>query len=835
MNQLKQFACADAALTISPDGLSLQTLALAGCKNSFKGDKDIPLWRIWLFDEKTKRTNDYPLIPDRAQYWQSPWQMGDCSVSSLDSTLDGYEWEPDSGLLTLNYIHPDVDVRMYFKLQANSITWWADFTNKGQFPVYQIDTIPGWRVQYQEADSFLIPEHTMSAIEYRPVYKTEYTMHSTWDGFLITSPGKVWSLYAIQEPDCLLPTHTRLDGNKEKNGHVAINCGTICFRESGRSFTTVKNKISVFKDLRTWGDAYIHDNFDELPALNDKIAPELYDKIAAAVLIPLAGNITEAKNIVQEIPSPAIIHTPGYMHPTKHSPISWDSFPNYFPPNAAYGTAGDFAELITAVRDSGHVFMPRNSFFYWSKGSDVDNEFGLEKMAKVRIDGKPRTANWCLPGYIVSPSCKMVQELLEQFYEKWHGLGAEMYFTNVIGAINIYGNRYDFHPDGPGPDLFFDQIRKMMKKYGALKPMLSEAGAAWQLPYQTGFCLHPAWNPDEPGEHYWRTPDRGKYIRYRNDPGVFLKNEYIRFYPHNTGSRLGQNTIPQLTFSLLHSLNPKLGIVSKDRFTVRHKRWLNLLSHLGKTAFKTLFGARLLKYDISRNNVITAEYENCTVIGNCSNEALDCGGYLPASTIAPGGFLFLAEGLAIGALEMIAGKKLDNGQILFLENGEQKLYDTAPVDTGQPPNCNKEFNNPDKSIDFTLRFDSLPEYGNTKGFVELIKPPASTGKNSFEIRYNMHYGSIQFIQKYPGMLICDLTSYDMELISGKLYHISIIPGDNPALVVNGKSYDQPKWYYVHEQVPLTQPPKVLDQWDFKPVDDNWQPNPALDITLKSLI
>ena len=50
------------------------------------------------------------------------------------------------------------------------------------------------------------------------------------------------------------------------------------------------------------------------------------------------------------------------------------------------------------------------------------------------------------------------------------------------------------------------------------------------IPFATGFlAMHPAWNPEQPGRDTWRSPNRGKYLRYRNEFGVFLKNEFIRF------------------------------------------------------------------------------------------------------------------------------------------------------------------------------------------------------------------------------------------------------------------------------------------------------------------
>jgi hypothetical protein len=437
-----------------------------------------------------------------------------------------------------------------------------------------------------------------------------------------------------------------------------------------------------------------------------------------------------------------------------------------------------------------------------------------------------------LPGYIVSPSSRLVMEQLEKFYNEWTELGSEVYFTNVIGAIQPYGNRYDFHPDAPAPDLYFDQIRKMMQKYGSRMPLFSEGGAAWQMPFQTGFCLHPSWNPEQPGADYWRTPSRGQYVCYRNEPGVFLKNEYIRFYPHNTGTRLGQSSIGQLTFSLLHSLNPKLGIASADRFTAKHRRWLELLSHLGRTAFAKLYGARLINYERSPNGIVLAEYENCQVIGNYSGKEYECGDLVPDSRIVPEGFLFKAENLLIGSFSLFKGAACPEDQIIIVEDGLDTRYNMAPDAVNYIDKAPKIS---DKSaellIQIRFKLNSLPQYGNSKGIIPLLITPQTSGENTLELRYNMHYGTLQFLQKYPDYLIGDLTAYDMELLPGKWYNVVIKCGNTPALLINDREYTIPQWYYVHEQVPLRGRPKDIGDWCFSTKFDNWTIGRNLDLTV----
>ena len=820
------FSYKGTTLVLSDDYLKIFKLDVNKSQNNFSGDNSTPTWRIWLFDEETKKLNTYS-EPSCKQYWQDPFVMGNNSVSSLESSFVSKDWNRDTGTLQLNYSHNCCDVSIFFQLESTGVIWWGKFTNKCDMPVYRFETIADWKISYNDQNSFLLPEYAMPAIEYKPVYKTEYTMHCTWDGFIITSPQDLTALYAIQDENRLMPTHTQLEGEGHDTGDLALNFYTICFRKQGESLVSVKSKLAPFNNLRQWADAYVYDNHCKIKKLKEKVDSKIYDKLASAVMVPIAGNMKEAADFIEEIPGTAMIHTPGYMSPTTESPISWDSFPNYFPPNKLYGSSEDYQNLVSKIHDCGHLFMPRNSFFYWTKNSDIDKKYSVENLAIVRIDGKKRTANWCIPGYLVSPSSTAVLKLLEEFYDKWIKMGTDVYFTNVVAAIDPCGNGYDFHPDCPAPDLLFSQLKRLMKKYGSRVPMLSEGGASWQLPLQTGHCHHPAWNPESPGPDYWRTPDRGRYVKYRSEVGVFLKNEYIRFYPHNTGCRLGQNTMSQLTYSILHSVNPKLGISSKDRFTQKNKRWLKVLSHLGQTVFHRLFGARLLKYEENKTGQIFAEYENTKIIGNFSEQDFDCSNILPECQIATNGFVFMSSDLIAGNFSVFKGSKCPEGEIIIIENNTESRYNTLPQDDSichtEPEVC---YNNSELAVKLRVKMNSFPQYGTSRGVIPLITPKGNTGSNTLEILYNMHYGTIQFLQQYPNYLNCDLTAYNLELIPEKPYDIIILAGEKPKLIINGKIFDKPLWYYVHEQVPLEKAPEKISKWKFckegiiwKPTDD----------------
>jgi hypothetical protein len=677
-DQAMTFSNGETRIALSQDGRNIKYLKVAGVKNHFKGDSSSSLWRLYLFDEKTKALNTYPLHGRRSN-WQNKWKMGTAGFSSRNAKLVSKHWSDDKKLLTLEYSHPQAKVKMFFKINPHSIVWWGEFTNKGELPIYQFTTMDKLQLTYKQQNSFIMPGLSSSGIEYKTIKATVYDTVSAWDGFLCLSPKNLFSLYVVQaENGPLLGTYTMLRGSGAPTGTVAVSSSTLCFRKRGQSLKGVKLKIAAFKDLRSWADNYVHDNFPSIKKLNEKIPDAIRSKLKKAYLMPLiAGNMKKISKVIKKIPGTVILHTPAYKRPPVKGGTSWDAFPNYFPPNPKHGSMDDYRKLIAEARDNGHLFMPRNSFFYWANGTDADIKYGLKNLAKIRIDGKPRTAKWALPGYIVSPSSKIVLDLLHGYFKTWKKLGANIYFTNVIGAIGPHGNRYDFHPDAPAPDYYYEQIKKMMKWHGDQMPLLSEGAGAWQLPFQAGFCIHPDWDPTHSKIDFFKHPSRGKYVRFRHEIGTMLGHEYVKLYPHNT-SGIGTDSIPRITFALLHGINPKVMMGHTKHLNTNNFRWMRTNAILAKTVFAPIYGARLEKYTRRPDGSTRAVYGKYTIIGNYSGKNYEVATPYPGTRIAPGGFLFYSPGKSTvaGYFTQFAGHLFKSPQMVIItrKNKTIKLY-----------------------------------------------------------------------------------------------------------------------------------------------------------------
>ncbi len=663
-------------VVLSADGQRLVRLAVPGAENQFASAPDRGLWRLWWYDEATRKANTYS-HQYTGYYWQDPFVMGQASLSNLETQLKTWNWDEAAGRLNLEYTHPQAEVKISFELTDTAVTCRGEFKNLSAVPVYHFSLLDNWQLSSTAQNTFILPDHT-AGVEYRTVRKGYYSQECTWDGLLVSGPTGCFSLYALQDPAQYLATETRLTGGGVVAAPLAIDSGTVCFRRTGESLKCVALKISAFPDLRTWADGYVQDNFPGLKPLAEKIPAPLREKVARAVLFPAGGKMVDLARTVENLPGTAIIHTPSYMTPLPGKANGWDAFPNYFPPNPEFGTLEDYPALVETVNRSGHLFMPRNSFFYWAKDSAVDREIGVEKMAMVGVDGQPRTARWAELGWLISPSSRPARAKLEEFFNTWREMGASLYFTNVIAAIGPWGNRYDFHPDTPAPDLFYHQIRQLLAWHGERLPLLSEGGGAWQMPYQAGFCGDPGWNPNAPGADYLMLPSRGDYLGFRRELNPLLYHQYVQYYPHNASVTDILDSLPKLSYALACGVNPKFGL-TQNNDPEQYYRWLRTVAVMGEQVFSRLYGQRLEQFE-KNGGLIRARYGRCEIIANLAEAEYALPE--PAGLVLGGqGFYFHDpdSGVTAGSFAEYAGHRFPSPQLLILQEAADRAEVWLPL------------------------------------------------------------------------------------------------------------------------------------------------------------
>ncbi|MDD3154430.1 MAG: hypothetical protein PHS41_06145, partial [Victivallaceae bacterium] len=459
----------------------------------------------------------------------------------------------------------------------------------------------------------------------------------------------------------------------------------IFFAEKGESRNAVATRIQAYPTLSAWAEDYRMDNFPNMLRLKKKYDPDTLSRLSKAFLMPVSGTFADLQKMLDRLPGTAIMHTPGYMRsPKGKQNRGWDAFPNYFPPNPRYGTQEEYRALTRAAVGKGHLFMPRNSFFYWADNSDADLAFDLKKLAMKRVDGKIRLAVWAIPGVLVSPSSAVVQKELDRFFGIWKDMGANAYFTNVIGAIGPWGNRYDFHPEAPAADLFYDQIYKMMRRHGRKIPLLSEGSGAFQLPWQAGFCGTPNWDPARPAAKFRMGADRGVFVRSVPEINLYLYHPYALTYPHNAGTSDGTESMPKLSYSLVYGIGLKIGIDDGGKkLNSTNLRYLRTAALLARDVWSVVYGDRCLRNERLNSGIVRTDYEHAQTAANFSEQEAEITLNGVRATIAPEGFFFVSNDhrTVAGFFSAFGGKSLSRPELVVLQYAPDAVTLYAPLAT----------------------------------------------------------------------------------------------------------------------------------------------------------
>ncbi|MBR7121399.1 MAG: LamG domain-containing protein, partial [Lentisphaeria bacterium] len=635
-----------------------------------------PLFAFRLYDETARRDNDKPLN-GTGHFWGTNLVMSGQEITSNDCELLKIEYKTaDSAVLFFK--HPAAEVELTIMATATGVKSFAKITNTGDTPIYEFTVLP-FSFQLGEGENVITPFPPHIGIEFSKVISYKWAMNYAWDGFLVREGSGFLAVDRYQDIETLyLPGWGTVTGGE--NNTLSFLGTTLIFIRKGESRTSIGLSVRHFADIKSWADNYRQLNFPRgMKTLAEKLTKDQFDKFSRAYLAPTWATIRSASALVATAPGTFIVHPPIYMHACKGIRSNWDAFPNYFPPIARVGTMDEFAALIRQIVDSGNLFMPRNSFYYWGVGSDYAERYDLERSAIVRIDGKPRTAMWAQPGYMVSPSSRDVLAHLEEIYQRWISMGTNAYFTNVIGAQLPDHNAFDFHPDAPAPDAFYTQLFNIHKLHGTRIPLMSEHGAFWIMPYQVGICGVGGWLRPLPGN----LEPKGTVVRSAPEVCLTLMHEYIRFYTSNTGYLAAPAGPRGIAYSLTHGIGLKAGFLNDFEMTREKRRWMRTTALIAGEIHSLNYGQPLDSYT-DKDGMITAVYGGNLNIANFSDKplAMQAGEY--STVIAPEGFLFVSKdhNRIAGYFTEFAGNKFAEPVLLvILKKGEIiELYAPLTLD-----------------------------------------------------------------------------------------------------------------------------------------------------------
>lgn len=681
----------------SRDGLKFRYAKVSGVDGFYRSSEEKesltrPIWKAYFIDEATAAANVIPENPTKG-YYGSNWVLGNCTTDSREAKLKDTVWNAETGELILYYTHERVDVAAHIKLGGNKIEMYADVTNKSDYPL-QFITIPSeWSYCYSVNNDLLLPT-SYAMVEYDTITWYRYTSAAcVMDGYAVTGNG-VASTYFVQheqkdgDDEYIMATDTQIYGGDFARS-MRVSPGTVVYREKGESVTSVPCVISSTPNLRTMADEYVKTCYPNARRVREKIQKEqdkeTVPKSNVFHLSTIGNKFTDMTEFAKKAPGHSMFHMTAVLGHTNKGYSYWDAFPNYFPPYEYLGTMEDWTEFMTVANENGHSYLPRNSLFYGTEGSRLDEQIkaeqaangeeqtGIYDLAIKHFSGPRQKAVWGVPGVLYSPASKRAMQFFEETWNTWQSMGVSNFFTNVITVMNPMKQRYDFHPDADRPDHEYDYQAKLMKWHGDRAPLYSEGLDISRLPYQAGFMTDARWDPD------YDTPPFGKetFIRMRYDITAMMISEYARIFPHNVSDE-NQNSNRALTFSLLYNYGLKMRLDVGKQPTVDNLRWIRGQAILGELVMDRLYGQKLMKeLDYSKQELV-ADYGGNIVTGTLENNPL----VKSDRTISKEGFEFKSKDgkVTAGTYDRFNNHELEQSTLLLFENrddGTKRIY--APV------------------------------------------------------------------------------------------------------------------------------------------------------------
>lgn len=674
-------------LAFEPDYKSLRFMKILGSQANITGD-ETPVWKTYYIDDNTARLNATQYTPGVVSYGQM-WQLGSNTADSLGAVCTGSTYDEETGKLVLSYSHEKSDVDVCFELNGSNVKVSANVTNKYEYPLQFISVPAKWRFNYSGNNTVILDAGSYH-IEYENISYHKYSDGNFTDGFMINgdNPMSVHFIHGeVGKTDKVIRgDESHLAGPKENLGYFTAEKGTVVYAKTGEQRESNTVSIGVYDNMKAVATEWMESSYPETRTLMEKQTDETREKMPETYLF-YGERLTfnEQSKLMDYLPGHAQLHIGNStMHKRTDADgneigAEFDAFPNYFPPSTAHGTEEDLGNLITHVtKDLGHFFMPRQSLYYFTEGSDMAKDTGVDdesSLAIQRLDGQPQHAMWAEPGYLTSPSSKAAQDQYKKYFEKWTSWGANTFFTNVIGAVNTMMHRYDFNKDAAAPDTFWNSVAEQFKWYSDRNPVFTEDGSAIRVPYTTGYMTHLRSGNDKltPYNSYMTT--RGNLLRVREDINALVFSKYLRFYPHNL-STTGQSADKIITFSLLYNQNMKTGISAYNPPSDNQWRYYRNVAMMAETIQPYLYGKELLDeidYDES-TGIERANYEGSVVIGNLTDDAY-CN---KNDVIAKHGFDFKSsDGLVSGGIyDEYNGHAFDSSKIIVTkkEGTSEKIY-----------------------------------------------------------------------------------------------------------------------------------------------------------------
>ena len=398
-------------------------------------------------------------IPNR-----TPNYLGGCSYREDWPNQFSYAWSDTTGALTLSYTPAPTATQaltVQVVITPSDEPWFDMCLALDNHWGYRLDGVlfPSDLV-FAEADMReallpILPGVVLGAkfFQQHRAYSAEYPGYPGLfaDYVAIQSAKGRLAIYSVYENDTLRPVTLGFMPDDEYIKASTFSQHTFGARiRDGESWTSPPVRVRVSQPFADTLRAYRADNgLDQLPSLAQKLGPR-YDPVVRSPLykadaVQLGQRFSQYAGLLSRLPSPGIFH-PAAFQPGGHD----ESYPDFLPPDPAWGSTADFAAMVQQAQAHGLLVMPYTNPTWWDDESPTLRSLTLKDMAALDINGTPiRELYGPRAGYVMSPYAPQVQQRLAQLSQQMTvDVSSDLVFEDQVGARAWL---FDYNAASPSP------------------------------------------------------------------------------------------------------------------------------------------------------------------------------------------------------------------------------------------------------------------------------------------------------------------------------------------------------------------------------------------------
>jgi hypothetical protein len=608
--------------------------------------------------------------------------IGGCSYSVRGSNHFSYSWNAGTSTLVLRYAgdpqaaqHADATVTIaanasaFFDMlltldnHAGSPLRNAIFPSEllfktaavrgGYLPYY----LPGVRVK----PAFFSGDHSNV-----PTYPGG---NAFADFLALDIAGTHFALYSVNgDPNLIQPVALGFIHNAANN---VCQDQSFCTEHSfqtwvsnGGSWTSPTVRVVIGQDVSSTMLSYRRDNgIDIYPSLAAKLGAH-FQQYAEAPLIK-ADVTTVGKPFRSWIPELSQLPSPSLLHPVAYMPGGHDhSYPDFLPPDPAWGSEKDFAAMVDAAHSKGLLVMPYTNPTWWTDDSrtvkHLPTATTVHDISVIDESQSPVHETYgANGGYDVSPNVPFVQKRVAQGMAQWQSsVPVDCIFEDQIGSRPWM---LDFNPDSSTPTAYSQGWLEHTERYQQ-QCLMTENG--WDRLAATEIGLSGSlltW------QRAFKDPDQffgaGTWEAY--PLALWLLHDKVLLYQHDLALETMTNKPGVVTWNMAFGMMLSYNWQGSGT-SWRSNPWLDLITWSQRDVAALYAGQPLVAYTTLAPDVTQTSFPAVRVIANWNSKRP----YMVNGTsIAPGGFLARSDSGSILAGEFSGrfnGHPLAHGTHYFI-------------------------------------------------------------------------------------------------------------------------------------------------------------------------